>query len=90
MVRVSTGPVVFKNDPPIDPPTNQSSVPSTPTHPPTLRTYMGMEGYFSLREAQIKLLAARSAAVSGDSSDLAFTAQFFVGVGWRVCGSSVW
>lgn len=39
-------------------------------------TYMGMAGYFSCRDAQIRLLAARSAAVSGDSSDLAFTTQF--------------
>jgi len=36
---------------------------------------MGMEGYISWSEAQMRLLAARSAAVSGDSSDLALTAQ---------------
>ena len=39
------------------------------------RTHMGMEGYISWSEAQMRLLAARSAAVSGDSSDLALTAQ---------------
>lgn len=43
----------------------------------TWRTHMGMEGYFSLSEAQMTLLAARSAAVRGESSDLALTAQFF-------------
>jgi hypothetical protein len=35
-----------------------------------------MVGYFSFRASQMILLAARSAAVRGDESDLILTSQF--------------